>query len=235
MRGQAAGKPSPQMLFFKSEYLVDLALANSEKPVVSLIDGACLLTDFTFRALISDLGITMGGGVGVSIHGAFRVATERTVISMPETGGRRVPLRRSCRLCRCSSSTCCSYRILSRCRRFSSALASPQKVRILAPDPSHFSSSIPETFHCLCFKCNSSFDANSIGRSYGTYLALTGRRVSGEEAIALGLATHFVHSSRIPVSHMHFLTPSAHIRFRRRCTTGSASCSSHQLQRSILY
>ena len=42
---------------------------------------------------------------------------------------------------------------------------------------------------------------NSVIYSYGTYLALTGRRVTGEEAINLGMATHFVHSSRLPVSH----------------------------------
>ncbi|XP_012786982.2 3-hydroxyisobutyryl-CoA hydrolase, mitochondrial [Ochotona princeps] len=54
--------------FFREEYLLNNAVACCQKPYVALIDG-----------------ITMGGGVGVSVHGLFRVATEKTVFAMPET------------------------------------------------------------------------------------------------------------------------------------------------------
>jgi enoyl-CoA hydratase/carnithine racemase len=54
--------------FFRTEYLVDHQIATLSKPHIALIDG-----------------ITMGGGVGVSVHGRFRVATERSTFAMPET------------------------------------------------------------------------------------------------------------------------------------------------------
>ncbi|KAM5155701.1 3-hydroxyisobutyryl-CoA hydrolase, mitochondrial isoform 2-T2 [Callospermophilus lateralis] len=55
-------------VFFKEEYILNNAIASLQKPYVALIDG-----------------ITMGGGVGISVHGQFRVATEKSVFSMPET------------------------------------------------------------------------------------------------------------------------------------------------------
>ena len=53
---------------FKGEYILNNAIGALKIPWVPLMDG-----------------ITMGQGVGVSIHGRYRVATERTVFSMPET------------------------------------------------------------------------------------------------------------------------------------------------------
>uniref|UniRef100_A0A4W4HGT7 3-hydroxyisobutyryl-CoA hydrolase n=1 Tax=Electrophorus electricus TaxID=8005 RepID=A0A4W4HGT7_ELEEL len=62
-----AGGPLAQD-FFREEYILNNTIGTYKKPYVALIDG-----------------ITMGGGVGLSVHGQFRVATEKTVFAMPET------------------------------------------------------------------------------------------------------------------------------------------------------
>ncbi|NWJ11389.1 HIBCH protein, partial [Crypturellus undulatus] len=65
-----AGKSGSSLAqdFFREEYTLNYAIGTCKKPYVALIDG-----------------ITMGGGVGLSVHGHFRVATEKTVFAMPET------------------------------------------------------------------------------------------------------------------------------------------------------
>ena len=55
--------------FYNVEYRCNTLIKRFPKPYISLIGG-----------------IVMGGGVGVSVHGSFRVVTERTVFAMPETG-----------------------------------------------------------------------------------------------------------------------------------------------------
>ncbi len=55
--------------FYFHEYRVNRAIKHFPKPYVALVDG-----------------ITMGGGVGVSVHGSHRVAGDRSVFAMPETG-----------------------------------------------------------------------------------------------------------------------------------------------------
>ena len=53
--------------FFAEEYNLNAAIAELDRPQVSVWDG-----------------IVMGGGAGLSVHGRFRVATERTLFAMPE-------------------------------------------------------------------------------------------------------------------------------------------------------
>ncbi|MFI1488290.1 enoyl-CoA hydratase/isomerase family protein [Streptomyces sp. NPDC020747] len=64
-----AGDAEASERFFASEYRLNARIAEYPVPVVSLIDGLC-----------------MGGGLGLSVHGSFRVVTEGAVLAMPETG-----------------------------------------------------------------------------------------------------------------------------------------------------
>ena len=104
--------------FFHTEYRLNHLIHAYPKPYVSLIDG-----------------VTMGGGVGISVHGPFRIATERTTFAMPETGIG------------------------------------------LFPDVGGgwFLPRLPEP-------------------EIGTWLALTGARLKGQECVTAGVATHFIPS-----------------------------------------
>jgi enoyl-CoA hydratase len=55
--------------FFRVEYEMDLAIADFPKPYICLIDG-----------------IVMGGGLGISVNGRYRVMSEHIMAAMPETG-----------------------------------------------------------------------------------------------------------------------------------------------------
>jgi enoyl-CoA hydratase len=106
--------------FFHTEYRLNHLLFTYPKPVIAFMDG-----------------ITMGGGAGIAQPARYRVATERTLYAMPETGIG------------------------------------------LFPDVGGgwYLSRLP-------------------GRS-GRYLAITGARIDGADACALGLATHFIPSQRL--------------------------------------
>ncbi|MDO6462261.1 enoyl-CoA hydratase/isomerase family protein [Granulosicoccaceae sp. 1_MG-2023] len=116
-----AGRDRDCETFFATEYAVNLAIGHLEKPYVALIDGIC-----------------MGGGIGLSVHGRFRVATEKARFAMPE-----------CKLG-------------------------------FFPD------------------IGGSFFLPRVPDQVGPYLALSGETISGEDALAAGLATHFVRSEKLP-------------------------------------
>ncbi|XP_022179423.1 3-hydroxyisobutyryl-CoA hydrolase, mitochondrial [Myzus persicae] len=106
--------------FFRNEYSMDSTVGKYKIPYVSLIDG-----------------ITMGGGVGISVHGKYRVATEKTLFAMPETA---IGL-----FCDVGAS-----HVLSR-----------------------------------------------MDKHLGVMLGLTGCRLKGTDVAKAGVATHYVHSSKI--------------------------------------
>ena len=55
--------------FWREEYLLNAAIKHYPKPYTALMHG-----------------IAMGGGLGVSVHGAYRIVDETAVLAMPETG-----------------------------------------------------------------------------------------------------------------------------------------------------
>lgn len=62
------------LTFFKDEFELDYKIATLEQAKAP-------------RTFISVMdGITMGGGVGLSLHAPIRIATEKTLFAMPETG-----------------------------------------------------------------------------------------------------------------------------------------------------
>jgi enoyl-CoA hydratase len=55
--------------FWHDEYRLNALISHYAKPYLALIDG-----------------IVMGGGVGLSVHGRYRVVSEHALFAMPETG-----------------------------------------------------------------------------------------------------------------------------------------------------
>ncbi|KAL4119591.1 hypothetical protein QTP88_012390 [Uroleucon formosanum] len=106
--------------FFQNEYSVDSIIGKYKIPYVSLIDG-----------------ITMGGGVGISVHGKYRVATEKTLFAMPETA-----------------------------------------------------------IGLFC-DVGGSYVLSRMDKHLGVMLGLTGSRLKGSDVAKVGIATHYVHSSKI--------------------------------------
>jgi enoyl-CoA hydratase/carnithine racemase len=118
--GQLSGNRQAVDAFFREEYDLNLLIANYPKPYIALIDGIC-----------------MGGGIGVSVHAPYRVATEHAMFAMPET-----------------------------------AIG-------FFPD------------------IGATFFLPRLPGQLGTYLGLTGLRVTGADAVHAGFATHFVSRERL--------------------------------------
>ena len=121
LAASGAGDGAAAREFFFTEYRLNDLLHRYEKPVITIMDG-----------------VTMGGGVGLSMPARYRVATERTTFAMPETGIG------------------------------------------LFPD------------------VGGGWYLPRLPGHTGLWLALTGARLKAADCLALGIATHFVASERLP-------------------------------------
>lgn len=63
------GKVKESIPFFFNEYRLNRRIHHYPKPYIAFLDG-----------------ITMGGGVGISLHGSTIIATDKLSFAMPETG-----------------------------------------------------------------------------------------------------------------------------------------------------
>lgn len=122
-----AGDHDAAMAAFTDEYTLDRVIAQFPKPFIALMQG-----------------YTMGGGMGISVHGSHRIVTEDTVLAMPETAIGFFP------------DVGASWFL--------------PRVSLLGRGPS---------------------------LAVGRWLALTGARITGPDAVAIGLADALVPSQRL--------------------------------------
>ena len=111
--------------FFTREYFVDGLIHNFKKPVIAICDG-----------------ITMGGGLGLAAGAFYRIATERTVVAMPELSIGLFPDVGATRFLR-------------------------------------------------------GFDSRPVRTPYGLFMGLTGARLSGADAVRIGLMDGYLPDERI--------------------------------------
>lgn len=64
-----AGRHDEALRFWADEYRLNAMIKRYSKPYIALIDG-----------------MVMGGGVGISVHGTYRIAGDKFVFAMPEVG-----------------------------------------------------------------------------------------------------------------------------------------------------
>jgi enoyl-CoA hydratase/carnithine racemase len=141
-------------LYFEEEYRLNHLLAGG----LGGMQSAGVFGETFVQLSLLD-GIVMGGGVGLSIHGRFRVATENTLFAMPECGiGFHPDVGASWFL----------PRLLDWKREGGSYSRSSMK-------------NMPS--------------AESI--ALGAWMAVTGARIQGADAVRLGIATHYCPSDRL--------------------------------------